>query len=122
MMQLLHNATGHPPNPNTTIVMCGITKLFVGDLIETGMFRTQASSPICLAPSYDTWATDLQCSLGNDLSIKACYWWNAARVVAAEAGERGALRPVHVQKAYQRLDQEGKNPHRGQKRARRLRL
>jgi hypothetical protein len=45
----------------------------------------------------------------------------AAREIAAEAGERGALRPAHIHKAFQRLDAEGKVPHRARK-APRLRL
>ncbi|BDA40398.1 probable transcription initiation factor TFIID subunit 11 at C-terminar half [Coccomyxa sp. Obi] len=35
MRKLLHNVTGQAPHFNTTIVMCGIAKLFVGELVET---------------------------------------------------------------------------------------
>lgn len=36
-MQLLHSVTGQAPHMNSTIVMCGIAKLLVGDLVETGI-------------------------------------------------------------------------------------
>lgn len=35
-MQLLHSATGQPPQDRLLVAICGITKLFVGELIETG--------------------------------------------------------------------------------------
>lgn len=36
----------------------------------------------------------------------------AAREIAEQRGEAGPLRVHHVQEAYQRLDREGKIPHR----------
>lgn len=39
----------------------------------------------------------------------------AARMVAAHEGDTGALRPEHIQEAYQQLDRQGKIPHRGKK-------
>lgn len=68
--QLLHNATGHPPNPNTTIVMCGITKLFVGDLIETGAFCTAASSYLA-CPSASGSDVQLKCLFGDGTTAVA---------------------------------------------------
>ncbi|KAK9839626.1 hypothetical protein WJX81_001557 [Elliptochloris bilobata] len=35
MKRLLHNVTNQAPNPETAIVMCGVAKIFVGELIET---------------------------------------------------------------------------------------
>ena len=98
-LQLLHSITAQAPNPNTTIVMCGITKIFVGDLIETG----EEEPPETLGLSLFVIRTaQLQHA-------------HAARMLAAEAGDKGALRPVHVHKAYQQLDREGKVPHTAKK-------
>ena len=36
VVQLLHSVTGQPPQERLLVAICGITKLFVGDLIETG--------------------------------------------------------------------------------------
>ncbi|EIE19612.1 TAFII28-domain-containing protein [Coccomyxa subellipsoidea C-169] len=79
MRKLLHSVTGQAPHMNSTIVMCGIAKLFVGDLVET------------------------------------------ARMVAAEMGDNGPLRPAHLQEAYQKLDRQGKIPHSTRK-PRRMRM
>ena len=37
-VQLLHSATGQPPQERLLVAICGITKLFVGELVETGAF------------------------------------------------------------------------------------
>lgn len=34
--QVYENIAGHKPNPAMIIVLCGIAKLFVGDLTEAG--------------------------------------------------------------------------------------
>jgi hypothetical protein len=36
-MQLLHSAIGQPPQDRLLVAICGITKLFVGELIEAGV-------------------------------------------------------------------------------------
>ena len=36
VVQLLHSVTGQPPQERLLVAICGITKLFVGDLVETG--------------------------------------------------------------------------------------
>ena len=35
-LQLLQSVTGQAPSADTTIVTCGVTKMFVGELIEAG--------------------------------------------------------------------------------------
>lgn len=45
-LQLLHSVTGQAPHQNTTIVMCGIAKLFVGDVVETGVLSGQSCPPV----------------------------------------------------------------------------
>ncbi|CAL5225141.1 g7921 [Coccomyxa viridis] len=35
MRKLLHSATGQPPQERLLVAICGITKLFVGELVET---------------------------------------------------------------------------------------
>ena len=37
LAQLLHSATGQPPQERLLVAICGITKLFVGELVETGV-------------------------------------------------------------------------------------
>eukprot|EP00884_Botryococcus_braunii_P013707 jgi/Botrbrau1/22337/Bobra.0002s0016.2 len=37
--KLMQNTTHQPPNPNSVIVVCGVAKMFVGDLIETGKYK-----------------------------------------------------------------------------------
>ncbi|KAK9823948.1 hypothetical protein WJX72_006600 [[Myrmecia] bisecta] len=36
MKRLIQSVTGQVANPNTIIVMCGVAKMFLGDLIEAG--------------------------------------------------------------------------------------
>lgn len=48
-LQLIHNITGQAPAEKTTIVICGITKLFVGELIEAG--DAQENFPMPELPS-----------------------------------------------------------------------
>lgn len=42
-----------------------------------------------------------------------CHFWKpAAQEIAEQRGEQGPLRVHHIQEAYQRLDREGRIPHR----------
>lgn len=68
MRKLLSSVTGQQVSIPLTIVMSGIAKLFVGELVEHG------------------------------------------RIVMAEWGDTGPLRPRHVREAFQRLQRDGKVP------------
>jgi hypothetical protein len=46
----MQSATHQPLNPNAVIVVCGVAKMFVGDLIETG-----TTTPLLLISSKPIW-------------------------------------------------------------------
>ncbi len=45
--QLLQSVANQAPHPNSTIVMCGIAKMFVGELVEAG--ASPCPCPLCPA-------------------------------------------------------------------------
>ncbi|KAL2243015.1 UNVERIFIED_CONTAM: Transcription initiation factor TFIID subunit 11 [Sesamum indicum] len=84
MKRLLTSITGSAKiSIPMTIVVSGIAKMFVGELVETVTFPP------------------LSCT--EALSI-------AARVVMAERKDTGPIRPCHMREAYRRLKLEGKIP------------
>lgn len=67
-MQLLHSATGQPPQERLLVAICGITKLFVGDLVETGVFLHGVPTAKRPASLIDTHREDLILSSGGLLA------------------------------------------------------
>jgi hTAFII28-like protein conserved region len=103
LTQLQQTIVGQQVNLNMTIVMCGIAKVFVGELIEAGVagcacITTRAGLPAAMAYS--------QVKSGEPGLPPA------AREIAEQRGEQGPLRMHHVHEAYQQLDREGRIPHR----------
>lgn len=104
LMQLQQTIVGQQVNLNMTIVMCGIAKVFVGELIEAGVVRLCRQVPkvlVCLQLWHGCARTEFQPGL-----------LTAAREIAEQRGEQGPLRVHHVHEAYQQLDREGRIPHR----------
>ena len=113
--------------------MCGVTKMFVGELIEAGALPQQpgatlmakmpgslSEAPIC--PFQQTKKKNL--ALYEPLQILRLNWGavlvGAAKALAGREGESGPLRPSHIHAAFQQLSEEGRIPQRVSPRHRRL--
>ncbi|TVU35514.1 hypothetical protein EJB05_17410, partial [Eragrostis curvula] len=99
MKRILASITGSQKiSIPTTIVVSGIAKMFVGELIETGKFRV-----VLLFILF----------LGNLPTVTLIYAMIcASRVVMSERKDSGPIRPCHIREAYRRLKLEGKIPRR----------
>ena len=73
-----------PVNQDMAIVMSGITKVFIGEVVETGAYNS------CCA-----------------IALLIC---GAARAVMEEMGETGPLEAKHLRESYRRLQRDGKIP------------
>lgn len=80
----MHSVAGGAINQKMAIVMGGITKIFVGEIIETGIL--------------------IQLRIYNLLPI-------TAKSVMDEWTEQGPVRPRHIREAYRRLKVAGKIPY-----------
>ena len=70
----MNNTSNQPINQKMGIVMAGISKIFVGEIVETGSIKQLNFSQIYIA-----------------------------RTAMDEWGEIGPLRPQHLREAYRRL-------------------
>ncbi|PWZ33940.1 hypothetical protein Zm00014a_027684 [Zea mays] len=94
MKRLLASITGSQKiSIPTSIVVSGIAKIFVGELIETGKFRIVTFTFFSYGIRFST------------ALLKS-------RVVMSERKDSGPIRPCHIREAYRRLKLEGKIPRR----------
>lgn len=122
-LQLLHSVANQAPHPNSTIVMCGIAKIFVGQLVEAGA-RCGSSPSIPPQPYPSSCMSGFAClrqhfTVPLRIPVLRCPGC-AARALANEQGDEGPLRPAHIHAAYQQLGGKGKIPQRTSGRHRRL--
>jgi hypothetical protein len=141
MGAILRNAV---PNERAVIALCGISKLFVGELVEIGApcgdcrvagwacGRLLALSLVCAGVWRPCWpprmlshaatmcrrrmgCTRFQAPCRCDIRRPALSTeCRAARVCASQEGHMGPLLPRHVHRAYQQLGAQGKVPNRPQ--------
>ena len=76
------------------IVMAGISKVLVGELVETGM--------ACLF---------LWLDLALTRSLVLVLARSTAKTAMDEAGDTGPIRPRHIREAYRRLRNAGRTPY-----------
>lgn len=91
-LQVLQTVNGQNVQDKIVIVMRGIAKVYVGELVEAG--------ETCLLQMLSlVHASDGLCVAG------------AAQLIANEQGDSVPLQPAHYRAAYQHLNSQGKVPH-----------
>ena len=91
LAQVLNTVAGHTVSEKMVLVMRGMAKVFVGELVEAG---------------------ELLSVYVSRLEVTTYHTLLAARLIAHEQGDSGPLQPAHYQAAYQQLNHHGKIPHR----------
>ncbi|AQK97475.1 Transcription initiation factor TFIID subunit 11 [Zea mays] len=125
MKRLLASITGSQKiSIPTSIVVSGIAKIFVGELIETGKFRIVVLftlflwNRICYSvaeflPFVSVWnQRPIFFFPPHYVTRNLLAEQTLARVVMSERKDSGPIRPCHIREAYRRLKLEGKIPRR----------
>lgn len=137
-MQLLQTLSGGKVADKAIIALCGIGKMFVGDMVEMGEWQQRAAlrgqrvslrSPLTCSNSCDPLCARHTCSAPSPIMHRAYQCCNqfhappwhclhAARHMAGLEGHTGPLLPRHIRRAYQQLELVDKGPPRKQPRKR----
>jgi hypothetical protein len=106
----MQSVAGGNVSQKTAIVMAGVSKIFVGEIVETGTYR------VCvrLYAPHNTRAhvtVHAWCLISSRVRLTVYVWGTgAARTVMEEWAETGPIRPRHLREAYRRLQLKGKIP------------